>query len=307
MIIVGQKALLAQTCPTTYTLIQQTSLNNTIEANAVLPSFGSDVYMKLYDNDGNLLDTSIDSIRVPSCRDDVYQFEAVSSNGSICSFPIDIDPSYSGTWLYPQSGFSTQEIEISNADFTSGIGLTSAKSIELVSDVCIQAGSNSTLAIFNGSSLCTSRILCPAGVNFIIDNATASDGDVLCLDINASGINNILAMQFSLVFNPNYLSLVSCVPGALQSYNCSNLTLNQLNEDIIQSLWFDLNVATQPFLDNWPLVTLCFEVVTDVQVSTTIEADMTIPPEFVFGDPNDPSIAIVTVELCPIGGIIQLN
>ena len=307
MIIVGQKALLAQTCPTTYTLIQQTSLNNTIEANAVLPSFGSDVYMKLYDKDGNLLDTSIDSIRVPSCRDDVYQLEAVSTNGSICSFPIDIDPSYSGTWLYPQSGLSTQEIEISNADFTSGIGLASSKSIELVSDVCIQAGSNSTLAIYSGSSLCTSRILCPAGVNFIIDNATASDGDVICLDINASGLNNILAMQFSLVFNPNYLSFVSCMPGALQSYNCSNITLNQINEGIIKSLWFDSSLATQPFLDNWPLMTLCFEVMTVAQVNTIVEADMTLPPEFVIGDPNDPSVTIVIDELCPIGGIIQLN
>ena len=103
MIMVGQIALSAQSCPSFYTLTQQTSLNNIVTASDLLPSFGTDVYMKIYDKDGNLLDTSIDSIRVPSCRDDVYQLEAVSTNGSICSFPIDIDPSYSGTWLYPQS------------------------------------------------------------------------------------------------------------------------------------------------------------------------------------------------------------
>gem|GEM_PF-5665110 len=95
--------------------------------------------------------------------------------------------------------FSKQEIEISNAYFTSGIELVSTKSIELVCDVCMQVRPNSTLSIFRGLSLYPSRIICPAGVNVIIDNDTASDGDMMCLVINASGLNSIVTMQFSFV------------------------------------------------------------------------------------------------------------
>jgi len=304
IVTIIQVILPGQSCPTSYTVIPQTTLNLEIEASIVMPSFGSNVFMKLYDSSGNLFDTGIDRVTIP-CRDEIYQLETISMNGDLCSFPVQIDPSFSGLWSHPQFIRSNQDISVANANFSSGINLRSAQSIELQNDVCIPAGSNSTLSIFPSS--CESNIKCPSSVNFDIDFngvSNASIGDLICVDILGSGINNLIAMQFNLVFNPNFLSPVSCSAGALASFTCSNIFID-VAEGSIAALWFD--TTPQSIFNQSPLINICFEVITTNQVTTLIEPSSNIRPEFASGDPNDPSVTIIQSNLCSSGGSIILN
>jgi len=298
--------LIGQICPTSYTVTPQSSSNLDVAASIVLPSFGSNVYMKLYDSAGNLYLTGIDDITIP-CRDEVYQLEAISSSGSTCSFPVQIDPSFSGNWNFGHFIRTNQPIQIEDANFNSSIALRSAQSVELKEDVCIPAGITSSITVFG--SICESPITCPSPVNLDFDYngvSSTSIGDVVCAEIYGSGINNLVTMQYSFSFNPNHFQAMSCSPGALPTYDCTNIFVDN-TEGTISSLWLHPSLTPQPILNQTPLINICFEVITPLQTESVMEMSSIISPEFIFGDPNDPFFTFTVSNLCSMEGNLDLN
>lgn len=121
----------------------------------------------------------------------------------------------------------------------------------------------------DGSDVELSPILTPGrvdivgdfdGLTFLAGSAVGSPGDIICLDVDVTGFDNILAFQDLLFeWDPSVLrfeeiSTIGLPPGF-------EANTNNTDQGRIAALWVDNNVVGVTLADNTTILSLCFEVV----------------------------------------------
>jgi len=146
---------------------------------------------------------------------------------------------------------------------------------------------------------CNSELDC---IGFFFTEVEGNIGDVVCTEQYVCNFTNILAFQFAIKYDNTVLSFVECKSGALESYNCDGI-LNKSEEGIISTLWFDQNAKIVTLEAGTIMSTLCFEIIgIPSDDSPLIELSADTEPEITIGDPDDPTSAVSSTNICSGGG-----
>lgn len=88
---------------------------------------------------------------------------------------------------------------------------------------------------------------------------SASVGEVVCLDVIATGFNNILSMQYGMEYDPTVLAFNSVDNSNLANLSPANVVNPELG--VITTSWFSNNVSTGTSLaDGTSVYQVCFDV-----------------------------------------------
>ena len=138
-------------------------------------------------------------------------------------------------------------------------------------------------------------------VGIYFTDATASVGELLCVDVFTCGFKDILSFQFSLSFREDLIAFNSCETDALDGYTCSDLQ-PESDEPVIKTVWFQAQSSPTTLDSATVLTTLCFDVLQDVDSEGEIISfsdDLRL--EIIQGDPDNPSAPLVVKEGCTGG------
>ncbi len=121
------------------------------------------------------------------------------------------------------------------------------------------------------------------GLSFIPESTSGQPGEIVCVDLNVTGFEDILAFQdLFLEWDPTQLSY--------ESFNTTGLTqgldVNDLNVDDgeFRIFFFEPNVMGITLADGSSILELCFEVVGDCETETSVVARGDDGPIFVIDE-----------------------
>lgn len=129
------------------------------------------------------------------------------------------------------------------------------------------------------------------GLSFVPESSSGQPGDIVCIDLNVFGFDNILAFQdLFLEWDPSQLNY--------ESYNATGLSqgldVNDLNTDDgeFRVFFFEPNLNGITLSDGASIIELCFEVVGDCETETTVIARGDDGPIFVIDEDENEVPAI---------------
>jgi len=139
-------------------------------------------------------------------------------------------------------------------------------------------------------------------LGFFFTDVQGSVGDTVCTDQYVCNFTNILSFQFAIQYDKQVLNFVECRSGELATYTCDGVIKPE--EGILNTLWFEQNAKIVTLDAGTILSTLCFEIIGIpedetaplLQMSSNLEAEVTV------GDPDDPTSAISSTNICSGGG-----
>ena len=120
------------------------------------------------------------------------------------------------------------------------------------------------------------------GLTFQIGSASAAIGDEICLPIIGFDVDDIIAFQYTISYDPTKLEYLGTGPNfGLPGFSASSVVNNQ--PGILQVLWFDNQAQGNTVPDGTTIYSICFRVLTtDLTLVTFADAPVAI--EFELSD-----------------------
>lgn len=124
-------------------------------------------------------------------------------------------------------------------------------------------------------STCGLVSVCVRPVELLISDATAQEGDLVCVDFRVTGFDALRSMQFTINWNPAVLNYENCVVGSVPNLSCASSfgTPPLLDEGTATFSW-SYTLPNEPGItlqDSFLMFQLCFRVVGSCEESTLIE------------------------------------
>ena len=109
-------------------------------------------------------------------------------------------------------------------------------------------------------SLWATPILLNQNVTLTVEESKAAAGSTVCVDVSVADFENLLAMQYSLVWDPDILSFVG-----IQSYNLPGLSeqnfgAHRTEEGVLTFVWLDNTLQGVSLAEGSTIYQLCFQV-----------------------------------------------
>lgn len=124
-------------------------------------------------------------------------------------------------------------------------------------------------------STCGLVSLCVRPVELLISDATASEGDLVCIDFRVTGFDALRSMQFSINWNPAILNYENCIVGNVPNLTCgSSFGLPPSLPEGTATFSWAYPIPDQPgitLVDSFLFFQMCFRVVGNCEESTLIE------------------------------------
>ncbi len=131
-----------------------------------------------------------------------------------------------------------------------------------------------------------------------ISNASATKGSETCLSVMASQFNQIVSMQYTMIWNPEILKFKEVKSFGLPGMAAQNFGTRAADKGILAYSWFDANVQGISQPDGVKLYDVCFDVIGKTGSSTTVEfADTPVVIEISNADSQFLDIAATNGEV----------
>ena len=93
-----------------------------------------------------------------------------------------------------------------------------------------------------------------------ISDSSAEKGEEACVSLTAKRFNEILGLQFSVLFDPSQLKFKKSTSYGLPGLNNGSFGATKVDKGSLNFLWFDMKVKGVSLPDEAVLYDLCFDV-----------------------------------------------
>jgi len=185
-------------------------------------------------------------------------------------------------WVHSPCNSPTPGIDLPDGNLIFQVCFTAMGTYAQTAEVCI-AGLPVPQVFREGTgcanigllSTCGLVSVCVRPVELLISDATAQEGDLVCVDFRVTGFDALRSMQFTINWNPAVLNYENCVVGSVPNLSCAGSfgTPPALSEGTATFSW-SYTLPDEPGItlqDSFLMFQLCFRVVGNCEESTLIE------------------------------------
>ncbi len=108
------------------------------------------------------------------------------------------------------------------------------------------------------------------GLNLWVDGREANKGATVCLQISASGMEQVISMQYSMRWNPKELSFKEIKNFELSTLDKNDFGLNRVKEGIMTAVWIEDQLKGIDLTKKTPIYQLCFDVIGEVGAKSSV-------------------------------------
>lgn len=108
------------------------------------------------------------------------------------------------------------------------------------------------------------------GLNLWINNATAKQGEEVCVKVSVSAISGLLSMQYSLRWDPKVLTFKKLQGFSIATLDENDFGKHLIKEGILTAVWIDDTLKGEQLKDDEQLYELCFTAIGKAGQTTPI-------------------------------------
>lgn len=109
-----------------------------------------------------------------------------------------------------------------------------------------------------------------AGLNLWVSDGEVVPGGDVCVQISASGVKDVISMQYSMRWDPTVLTFKEIKGFNLSSLDKNDFGLNRVDKGILTAVWIEDNLSGVNLERKTPIYQLCFAADGDVGAESAV-------------------------------------